>query len=135
MITTKLNFCNARGNKDLFSLLKLYYIEGSKLLLIFENRTLLWTREGTFTAVSVLVPSMINLQTEDIERFGECQIICFTKLTLQTKICLTGDTICRIDIVSRCFTICQIDIVSRCFEIKNNNCCETKLQKCHLFIT
>ena len=32
----------------------------------------------------------------------------------KAKICLTGDTICR------------IDIVSRCFENKNKNCCETK---------
>ena len=35
----------------------------------------------------------------------------------EAKICLTGDTIRR------------IDIVSRCFENKNNNCCETKLCK------
>ena len=34
-----------------------------------------------------------------------------------TKICLTGDTIRR------------IDIVSRCLENKNNNCCETKFVK------
>ena len=35
----------------------------------------------------------------------------------KANICLTEDTICR------------IDIVSRCFENKNNNCCETKLCK------
>ena len=42
----------------------------------------------------------------------------------EAKICLTRDTIHR------------IDIVSRCFENKNNNCCETKLCKnaiCLLF--
>ena len=36
---------------------------------------------------------------------------------LHAKICLTGDAIRR------------IDIVSRCFENKNNNCCEIKLGK------
>ena len=38
-------------------------------------------------------------------------------ISLIPKICLTGDT------------IRQIDIVSRCFEDKNNNFCETKLVK------
>ena len=43
-------------------------------------------------------------------RFGisECRLV----ITFYAKICLTRDTICR------------IDIVSRCFENKNNNCCE-----------
>ena len=53
-------------------------------------------------------------------------IIIYLHMYIWAKICLTGDTIRR------------IDIVSRCFENKNNNCCEAKhcktLQKCHLFI-
>ena len=44
-------------------------------------------------------------------------IIIYLHMYIWAKICLTGDTIRR------------IDIVSRCFENKNNNCCEAKLCK------
>ena len=44
-------------------------------------------------------------------------VVCCTVPYIWSKICLTGDTIRR------------IDIVSKCFENKNNNCCETKFCK------
>ena len=65
----------------------------------------------------VRVTDMDKIRTEEKTQTLVIFVTLPKSINSIAKICLTGDTIRR------------IDIVSRCFENINNNCCETKFVK------
>ena len=96
-----------------------------------ENQMIWITKKGSFQSLKsvniyflpglmyciVRVTDMDKIRTEEKTQTLVIFVTLPKSINSIAKICLTGDTIRR------------IDIVSRCFENINNNCCETKFVK------